>query len=128
MVVWTLLGSLSLVLVIGIAPAAATSVALLITFLAMLQHANIRTPRWLGYLIQRPESHTIHHGRGVHAHNYADLPVFDMLFGTFRNPKGFTLETGFYDGASARLGDKLLFRDLSRMEPEPARFFGEIVR
>ena len=26
-------------------------------FLDIFQHANLRTPRWLGYLVQRPESH-----------------------------------------------------------------------
>ena len=118
MIGWTLLGSLSLVLVVGITPAAATLVLLALTFLAMFQHANIRTPRWLGYLIQRPESHTVHHGRGVHRNNYADLPVFDLLFGTFRNPHGYELKTGFYTGASARLTDMLLFRDVSRPRQE----------
>jgi sterol desaturase/sphingolipid hydroxylase (fatty acid hydroxylase superfamily) len=50
----------------------------------------------------------------VHRYNYADLPVFDMLFGTFRNPVGYTGESGFYNGASARVADMLLFRDVSR--------------
>ena len=38
--------------------------------------ANVRTPQWLGYLVQRPESHSVHHQRGVHAYNYSDLPLF----------------------------------------------------
>jgi sterol desaturase/sphingolipid hydroxylase (fatty acid hydroxylase superfamily) len=42
---------------------------------------------WLGYFIERPESHSLHHQRGVHRHNDADLPVLDMLFGTFHNPR-----------------------------------------
>jgi sterol desaturase/sphingolipid hydroxylase (fatty acid hydroxylase superfamily) len=77
---------------------------------------NVRTPRWLGYFIQRPESHTIHHGKGVHRFNYSDLPVFDMVFGTFRNPAGFEMDTGYYDGASARVVDMLLCRDISAEE------------
>ena len=83
-------------------------------FLAIFPHANIRTPRWIGYLVQRPESHSVHHERGLHRHNYCDLPVIDMLFGTFRNPKGYSQENGFYPGASARLVDMLLWRDVSR--------------
>ena len=114
MVGWTAVGSLSLVLLVGVTPEAATVILLTVTFLAIFQHANVRTPRWLGYLVQRPESHAIHHGRGVHRYNYADLPVFDMLFGTFRNPVGYTGESGFYNGASARVADMLLFRDVSR--------------
>lgn len=113
MVAWTFVGSFALVLIVGVTPQAATAILLILTLLAILQHANIRTPRWLGYLVQRPESHTIHHGRGIHAFNYADLPVIDMLFGTFRNPKGFEAETGFRDGASAEVGAMLTFRDVA---------------
>lgn len=114
MIGWTAVGSVCLVLVVGVTPQAATILLLSIAFLAIFQHANIRTPRWLGYLIQRPESHTIHHGKGIHHYNYADLPVFDMLFGTFRNPQDFEVETGFYPGASSQIVDMLLFRDLNR--------------
>ena len=117
MVGWTLLGSLSLVLVVGVTPQAATLLLLVIAFLGMFQHANIRTPRWLGYFVQRPESHTVHHA--LHADNYADLPVLDSLFGTFRNPPRFEHATGFYPGASARILEMLLFRDVSR--PREAR-------
>ncbi len=113
MVGWTLLSSLSLIVIVGIS-AEATSVFLYTTTsFAIFQHANIRTPRWLGYFIQRPESHSLHHGKGVHGYNYSDLPIFDILFGTFRNPAHFVSETGFYNGASRRLVDMLLFRDVS---------------
>ena len=113
MVGWTLVPSVTLTL-IGLPPPAATAALLVITFLAIFQHANVRTPVWLGYLIQRPESHSVHHERGVHAHNYADLPLIDMLFGSFRNPRTHAPATGFWDGASARVIDMLLMRDVSR--------------
>jgi sterol desaturase/sphingolipid hydroxylase (fatty acid hydroxylase superfamily) len=81
----------------------------------VFQHANGDTPHGLGYLIQRPQSHAIHHQRGVHAFNYADLPLWDMVFGTFRNPprSALTPLQGFHDGASARIAEMLLFRDVS---------------
>jgi sterol desaturase/sphingolipid hydroxylase (fatty acid hydroxylase superfamily) len=110
---WTALTSLALTLVVGITPQAATVALLLTTFLSVFQHANIRTPHWLGYIVQRPESHSRHHARGIHAGNYADLPLFDMLFGTFHNPREFVSAQGFYDGASARIGAMLRFRDVS---------------
>ena len=110
---FTMLGSLALVLIIGISPQAATVFLFAAVFFAIFQHANVRTPRWLGYFVQRPESHAIHHGRGLHRYNYADLPIFDIVFGTFRNPPAYTTEVGFYDGASARVVDMLLFRDVS---------------
>lgn len=86
----------------------------------IFQHMNVTTPRWLGCFIQRPESHTIHHGKGLHRYNYSDLPVFDIIFGTFRNPAGFEMDTGYYDGASARVMDMLLCKDISSQEQMPA--------
>lgn len=113
MVTWTLLPSL-LLTIIGVPAQAATITLMTVAFLAMFQHTNIRTPRWLGYLVQRPEMHVVHHARGIHRYNYADLPFLDMLFGTFRNPAGYEHLTGFWDGASSRVVDMLLLRDVSR--------------
>jgi len=118
MVGWTLLGSLCFALVVGLSPQASTISLLTINFIGIFQHANIKTPQWIGYIVQRPESHTVHHAKGVHAHNYSDLPIFDMLFGTFKNPKAFEHETGFYDGASAQVADMLMFKDLNKEEQE----------
>ena len=112
MVGWTLVMSLAFA-VIGLPPQAATPAILFISFLAIFQHTNVRTPRWLGYFVQRPESHSLHHERGVHRDNYSDLPLFDMLFGTFRNPARYAGETGFWQGASSRVADMLLLRDVS---------------
>jgi sterol desaturase/sphingolipid hydroxylase (fatty acid hydroxylase superfamily) len=99
---------------LGLTPEAGVLGALFLTFNAMFQHANIPTPHWLGYLIQRPESHAIHHGRGIHRYNYSDLPLWDLLFGTLRNPRSTeTRSVGFYPGASRRLADMLLGRDVS---------------
>jgi len=80
--------------------------------IGVVQHMNIKTPHWLGYIVQRPESHGLHHQRGVHAYNYANLPFWDMLFGTFRNPKDFPAEYGFWDGASKKFGSMLIGRDV----------------
>jgi len=103
---------------LGLTPAAGAVATAFLAFNAAFQHANIRTPRWLGYIIQRPESHGIHHERGVHAYNYSDLPLWDMAFGTFRNPERFEGEAGFYNGASSRIADMLLMRDVSEPEEE----------
>ena len=118
MIGWSAVSSFALTVVVGITPAAATVVLLVLTLLAILQHANVRTPRWLGYFVQRPESHSYHHATGVHRDNYANLPVFDLLFGTFHNPRDFVPATGFYDGASLRIGDMLLFRDIAEPPPQ----------
>ncbi len=120
MVGWTAVGSATLVLAVGLAPQAATNIVLILMFLGIFQHANIRTPRWLGYIVQRPESHTVHHAQQVHFRNFADVPAIDMLFGTFENPASYEHSTGFYQGASARVGEMLLLRDVSQPpEPDP---------
>ena len=51
-----------------------------------------------------------HHERGVHARNYSDLPFWDIVFGTFHNPKEFAGEVGFYEGGSKKLGPLLAGR------------------
>jgi sterol desaturase/sphingolipid hydroxylase (fatty acid hydroxylase superfamily) len=62
-VAFTALGSLVLSLVLGLAPSAVALASIYGIFASFFQHANIRTPRWLGTIIQRPESHGIHHQR-----------------------------------------------------------------
>lgn len=105
---------------LGLSAEAAALANLFLVFNAVFQHANVRTPRWLGFLIQRPESHAIHHKRGVHASNYSDLPLWDFVFGTLRNPREVESDRqrapdqGFYPGASARMPEMLTFRDVSR--------------
>lgn len=94
MIGWTVLGSLTLTLIVGLSPAASVCVLIVTNFFSLFQHSNIKTPQWLGYFIQRPESHTLHHQRGVQMNNFADLPVYDMIFGTFKNPKRFEGEVG----------------------------------
>ena len=106
--------SFMLVMVSGVSAEAALIANLSATFCALFQHANLRTPRWLGYLVQRPESHSAHHERGVHAGNYSDLPLWDIVFGTFRNPERFEGQNGFYDGASSRLSELLAGIDVSQ--------------
>jgi sterol desaturase/sphingolipid hydroxylase (fatty acid hydroxylase superfamily) len=98
---------------LGLSPEAGAIASAFLAFNAAFQHANIRTPRWLGYLVQRPESHGVHHGRGIHRYNYSDLPLWDMVFGTFRNPgaRETPASAGFYRGGSARLAAMLAFRE-----------------
>lgn len=76
------------------------------------EHTNIRTPRWLGYLIARPEMHRIHHEMGKHQNNYG-LPLWDMIFGTYENSNR-EVDCGFSRKREARLVDMLLLRDVHK--------------
>lgn len=77
-------------------------------------HANIKTIRWMRYFIQTPELHSIHHQFGVHNFNYSDLPIWDRLFGTYRDTTEFADRCGFPTGAEQKLGKMLLFGDVYR--------------
>lgn len=116
---FTSISSLVFFPLLGLPVACGVYGAAFLAFNAAFQHANIRTPVWLGYLIQRPESHSVHHGRGIHRDNYADLPIIDMAFGTFCNPKEYRAEVGLGHGASARLGSMLIGRDVSEPVAAP---------
>ncbi len=109
---WTLLSTVCFSFIAGLPPQSITITLLVTTFLGIFQHANIKTPTWLGYIVQRPESHAVHHAKEVHAYNYSDLPLFDILFGTFKNPLHYVAETGFYNGASSKIKEMLLFKDI----------------
>lgn len=117
MIGFTLLGSLVFALIMGVNPGAATIIILSLNFLSIFQHANIKTPVWLGYIIQRPEQHAIHHARGIHGYNYSDFPIYDLIFGTFKNPVDYQGAYGFYDGGSAKIADMVMFRDISANQP-----------
>ncbi len=117
----TVLSSLILYGVVGIGPEAASLVVLFSGLAELFYHWNVRTPRWLGYFIQRPESHCVHHQGGGRGCNYADLPLWDMLFGTFHNPREFRAACGFSAADEARVPEMLLGRDVLRVEREPRR-------
>jgi sterol desaturase/sphingolipid hydroxylase (fatty acid hydroxylase superfamily) len=105
---------------LGVSPLAAAIAGYFAFLRSLFLHLNVRTPHWLGYVFQRPEMHCLHHERGVLAYNYG-LPLWDIVFGTFRNPATWDAEAGFWDGASTRVGDMLLDGDVSMARHDGAR-------
>lgn len=101
------------IVVLGLDPLAAALTGYVASFYGLFQHWNIRTPRWIGYFIQRPEAHGEHHRRGQHAYNYGDLPIWDILLGTFRNPATFDGEVGFDAPADRQMARMLAFSDVN---------------
>jgi len=96
----------------GVSVEAAASATLLTGLAELVYHWNVRTPRWIGWFFQRPEMHRLHHARDVHRYNYSDLPLWDLLFGTFRNPAVQDAPTGFGGDAEQKVGAMLLGRDV----------------
>jgi sterol desaturase/sphingolipid hydroxylase (fatty acid hydroxylase superfamily) len=113
MAAYTLIVLFVTVIVLGLDPLAAALSGYLLGFASMFQHWNVATPQWIGYVLQRPEAHCVHHRKGVHYYNFSDFTPWDMLFGTFRNPKQYLGECGFEGGADERLGAMLGFADVN---------------
>jgi sterol desaturase/sphingolipid hydroxylase (fatty acid hydroxylase superfamily) len=80
------------VIALGLPPAGAAAAGYIALTAQLVAHVNVRTPQWLGRFVQRPEAHSVHHTRGVHAYNYGTLPLWDIVLGTFRNPATFSTE------------------------------------
>lgn len=99
--------------VLGVDPLAAALSSTVGTIVVMFAHFNAPTPRWLGYLILRPEQHCLHHERDVQARNYGDIALWDMLFGTFENPQTFAGQVGFGMPSIPKLPAMFAFADVN---------------
>jgi len=73
-------------------------------------HSNIRVPRQLGYVLQTPQMHRRHHEYEKHNSNYADIVLWDMIFGTYVNPHEPCEQCGF-EGENKIL-DMLMGKDI----------------
>jgi sterol desaturase/sphingolipid hydroxylase (fatty acid hydroxylase superfamily) len=106
--------SVLLYVVLGVSPEAALVITTASGALGLFYHWNVATPPWLGYLVQRPESHCIHHELDVHAYNYSELPLIDILFGTFQNPRRFVGQCGLGAGREQRFAQILFGHDVTK--------------
>jgi sterol desaturase/sphingolipid hydroxylase (fatty acid hydroxylase superfamily) len=100
-------------LVLGLTVESAAFCLLFSSIGEYVYHMNIQTPHWLGYFFQRPEMHRIHHERSRHYSNFSDIPLWDMLFGTFKNPKKMDEACGFKPEREEKMMDMLLFKNVN---------------
>lgn len=114
MVVNSIIGSLLVYTLLGLSPEAGAIYTLCTALGEFFYHTSIRTPRWVGYVFQRPEMHRIHHQHGRHRNNYGDIVWWDMLFGTYENPAEWTGSCGFDDDKEQQLGAMLRYRDVHK--------------
>jgi sterol desaturase/sphingolipid hydroxylase (fatty acid hydroxylase superfamily) len=107
----TLLNAIIAYGLLGVGPVSAAIGLGCVTAFNLVAHADLKTPWWLGFFTQRPEMHRIHHERGAHRNNYG-LPVWDLLFGTWRNPREGWVECGFPDDKERLIGQMLMMKDV----------------
>ena len=101
----SMLSSIILYVLCGLSPESAALAVVMTVLAELFYHCNIKTPYWAGFIIQRPESHLGHHKQVWHSQNFSDLPMWDILFGTFHNPRQFVRECGFERNLEARFSD-----------------------
>lgn len=112
MVVNSLLGSALVYTLLGLSLEAGAVYTACTAIGEFFYHTNVRTPQWIGYFFQRPEMHRIHHQHGRHRNNYGDIVWWDMMFGTYENPRDFRHRCGFDDPQEQRLLEMLAYRDV----------------
>lgn len=112
MITNSLIGSLLIYAILGLNPQAGAVYTLFTALGEFFYHTNVRTPRWVGYIFQRPEMHRIHHEYGRHKNNYGDIVWWDMLFGTYENPKTWNGRCGFDLEKELKLKEMLMFKDV----------------
>lgn len=79
----------------------------------LIYHVNLRTPQWIGYFIQRPEQHSVHHQLSVHSYNFGDITWWDRLFGTFKEAQTFVPTCGFDAKKDEQLLAMLTFQNVN---------------
>ena len=112
MTVNSIIGSLLVYTLLGLSLEAGAVYTACTALGEFFYHTSVRTPRWVGFVFQRPEMHRIHHQHERHKNNYGDIVWWDMLFGTYENPKEFAATCGFDDAREQRLAEMLRFRDV----------------
>jgi len=119
MVANSLLGSVLVYPVLGLTAEAGALYALCTALGELFNDTNCRMPHRVGYVFQRPEMHRIHHVHGRHRDDHGDIVSWDMLSGTWRNPRTWDGARGFTPEREERLTDMLRFRDVHREAGAP---------
>lgn len=100
--------------ILGINRTAGQIVTVITCYAEFFYHMNLKTPFWAGFFIQRPEMHRFHHQVGRHYNNFADLPIWDFLFGTYFNPKSEKTNCGFLPAREKQFWNMIQFKDVNK--------------
>ncbi|WP_242604611.1 sterol desaturase family protein [Legionella fairfieldensis] len=114
MIVNSIIGSLLVYTILGLSLEAGVIYTACTAIGEFFYHTNVKTPRWVGYLFQRPEMHRIHHQFNSHKNNYGDIVWWDMLFGTYENPKEWSHACGFTPEREEQLVNMLAYKDVHK--------------
>lgn len=99
---------------LGLSPESSIWVSVFSAIGEYAYHMNIRTPKIIGWLFQRPESHRLHHriNSRLKCPNYADIPIWDILNGTFDNPDSDYFEETGFPGKEVLRWDMIFLKDV----------------
>ncbi|WP_078119465.1 sterol desaturase family protein [Thiosocius teredinicola] len=108
----TLITSCVAYLIFGFSGSAVAWAILYVSLFNLYIHSDTKSPPWVGYVVQRPEMHRVHHQLNHHANNYG-LPLWDLVFGTWANPATYIDRCGFEEGRSERVYEMLMGKDVN---------------
>lgn len=114
MIANSMIGSLLVYTLLGLSMEAGAVYTLCTAVGEFFYHTNVKTPRWIGYIFQRPEMHRIHHEYEKHKNNYGDIVWWDMMFGTWSNPEEFKSSCGFDPEKEERLAEMIQLKDVHK--------------
>lgn len=114
MIVNSIIGSMLVYAILGLSVEAAAVYTLCAAVGEFFYHTNVKTPQWIGYFFQRPEMHRIHHQKDRHLNNYGDIVWWDMIFGTYENPKTWNDKCGFDTDLEEKLPSMLRYQDVHK--------------
>ena len=107
----TFISSLCSYFIFGASFDAAAYALLMAALYNLYIHADKSSPYWIGFIVSRPEMHRIHHKSDYHRSNYG-LPLWDMLFGTWENPKERVIQCGFTPEKERMITQMLLTKNV----------------
>ena len=117
MIINSIIGSALVYTLLGLSFEGAAIYTLCTAVGEFFYHTNVKTPRWVGFVFQRPEMHRIHHQLNRHKNNYGDITWWDMLFGTYENPKEWVHTCGFDGDKEKQLVAMLAYQDVNKETP-----------
>ncbi|TLX47158.1 desaturase [Pseudoalteromonas phenolica] len=68
-----IIGAMTCYVLLGFNSLASAWFTLYLGVMGYFLHSNIRAPRWLGFIIQTPQMHRMHHEYNKHRSNYCDI-------------------------------------------------------
>jgi sterol desaturase/sphingolipid hydroxylase (fatty acid hydroxylase superfamily) len=113
-----------IMIICGVPPSLMIWLGMWEVFEGNLSHSNVdqRFPRWFHYIVRTADVHHIHHSddNKLQNSNFGGLPIWDLIFGTYRHPYDTELRSTGIDGDPVPKGfiAQLVFPFIALFRPQ----------